>query len=312
MQSRQIIFPGNKKFAFSIFDDTDLATTENIKPMYDFLGSLGMKCTKSVWAFPPKKSASRRQDTLSDRHYLAFIKDLQEDGFEIGFHGAKDGSSKRDEVIDAIKIFNRCIGHYPKVYANHLDNLESLYWGLARFNSAFLRIISRYLKNRRSSEGHLEDSAYFWGDIARKHITYTRNFVFSGINTVKHDLYMPYHDPTRSYVNYWFSSSDGFNVSAFNKLLSESNQDILEKERGVCVVYTHFAYGFVENGQINPITKALIKRLSSREGWFVPVGTLLDYLRDERDRSQMSVRARRDLELRWLFNRIQHRRFFGP
>ena len=83
-------------------------------------------------------------------------------------------------------------------------------------------------------------------------------------------------------MKYWFSSSDGSGVSAFNELLSSQNLDRLEKEGGVCIVYTHFAYGFVdENGQLNATTKERLEDLASRNGYFVPVSQLLDLMRKQ-------------------------------
>ena len=41
------------KFRFSIIDDTDDATLENIKPVYDFLHKKKIYITKTVWVYPP-------------------------------------------------------------------------------------------------------------------------------------------------------------------------------------------------------------------------------------------------------------------
>lgn len=41
-------FPEGRQFAFSILDDTDDSTVENVKPVYDIFSSLGMKTTKTV------------------------------------------------------------------------------------------------------------------------------------------------------------------------------------------------------------------------------------------------------------------------
>ena len=37
----RIDWPDGKDFAFTIFDDTDLATLENVPPVYELLGGLG-------------------------------------------------------------------------------------------------------------------------------------------------------------------------------------------------------------------------------------------------------------------------------
>ena len=60
---------------------------------------------------------------------------------------------------------------------------------------------------------------------------------------------MPYHDPRRPLVNSWFASSNGANPEVFLHCLSEKNQDRLEEEGGACVMYTHFANGFLEGGR---------------------------------------------------------------
>ena len=50
MQKRtDIIYPQNKNFAFTIFDDTDYANIDNVKPIYDYLYDLGLLTTKSIW-----------------------------------------------------------------------------------------------------------------------------------------------------------------------------------------------------------------------------------------------------------------------
>ena len=89
---------------------------------------------------------------------------------------------------------------------------------------------------------------------------------------------MPYHDPDRPYVNYWFAVSEGARIKAYNSMLSEENQDRLASEGGACIMYTHLACGFLENGEINKRFRTLMERLSKMNGWFVPVRTLLDHI----------------------------------
>lgn len=38
-----VVWPGRKRFAFTIFDDTDLETVENGPGVYEFLSELGMR-----------------------------------------------------------------------------------------------------------------------------------------------------------------------------------------------------------------------------------------------------------------------------
>jgi hypothetical protein len=69
-------------------------------------------------------------------------------------------------------------------------------------------------------------------------------------------------------------------------------------------MYTHFGHGYVEGGRLQSRFRALMERLSRKNGWFVPVGVLLDYLRQRRDALEITDRQRRSLEQRWLWQKI--------
>ena len=116
--------------------------------------------------------------------------------------------------------------------------------------------------------------------------------------------FMPYHDENKPFVNYWFSSSDGHDVNTFNKLISDENQERLVESGGACIVYTHFASGFIENGVLNDNFKYLIKRLSKKGGWFVPVSELLGYLNTKNNNHIITDKQRFILELSWIKNQI--------
>ena len=47
-----VAWPDGKLFAFSIIDDTDLSTLENVRPVYDYISELGLRTTKTVWMLP--------------------------------------------------------------------------------------------------------------------------------------------------------------------------------------------------------------------------------------------------------------------
>jgi hypothetical protein len=115
---------------------------------------------------------------------------------------------------------------------------------------------------------------------------------------------MPYQDNTKPFVNYWFASSDGNNVDVFNKCIADKNQDRLEEEGGACIMYTHFADGFCQNGELSEKFKKQMKRLSKKSGWFVPASTLLDFLKKENKTHIINEKQRTALEWKWLFDKL--------
>ncbi|MCU1220587.1 MAG: uncharacterized protein JWN42_1784 [Candidatus Angelobacter sp.] len=297
-------FPDNKTFAFSIFDDTDLSTVENVGPVYRLLDEIGIRTTKSVWPLASTEAARLGGSSLQDFEYLTFVLGLKKAGFEVGLHNVRNTCSTRDEIEAGLKEFRLRIGCYPRVHTNHSCNRENIYWGPARFSSIGPLYRAMTMLNRPSFEGHIEDSKYFWGDLCHCRIDYVRNFVFREINLDRVNPSMPYHDPERRFVNAWFSSSDGHDVHSFCELLSEANQDRLEEEHGVCIVYTHFACGFASKGVIHPRVDFLLRRLARKSGWFVPVSTLLDYLQEQRSVGAISRTELSAMERHWLRDRV--------
>jgi hypothetical protein len=221
--SSPIVWPNGKKFAFTIIDDTDVSTVENTRGIYDLLAENGLLTTKTVWSLRAAGRAVTGGLSLEDPQYRDWILDLKERGFEIGLHGVSDGSSLRERVIRGLDYFRDAIGEDPSIYVNHVGQAEAIYWGPERLDPPVRWIYQAYRKSRKAQrfEGVDESSPYFWGDICKKRTKYVRNFVFSDINTLKMDPLMPYHDPRRPFVQYWFSSSYGSNFEAFCELLSE-------------------------------------------------------------------------------------------
>jgi len=305
--ANKINWPGGKDFAFTIFDDTDLATIENIRPVYEFCANLDFRFTKSVWPLKGKRTPKVGGATCEDPEYYNWTRALAESGFEIGLHCATYHTSTRAETKLGIERFRELYGHDPHCMANHTGCDEAIYWGSARLsglNRLAYNVLTRY---RRAGKflGHVEGQDLFWGDICRRRIKYVRNFVYSDINTLKCCPMMPYHDPERPYVNYWFASSEGPEVNAFTRCISEAAQDRLEREGGACIMYTHLACGFYDGGRIDPRFDALMRRLAGKNGWFVPVTTLLDHLREIHGHHALLPRERRLLERRWLKDKLR-------
>jgi hypothetical protein len=298
-------FPNNKKFAFTILDDTDLSTVENVSPVYRLLAELGMRTTKSVWPLASVRDGRLGGCSLQDSDYLKFILDLKDLGFEISLHNVRNHHSTREMIKQGLEEFRKLTDCYPRVQANHSTNRDNIYWGPARFNR--LRLLYRAgtaLQDGHIFEGHDPDTPFFWGDLCREKVDYVRNFVFREINLDRVNPTMPYHDPARPFVNYWFSSCRGGNANSFCKTLCEANQDRLEAEGGVCIMYVHFACGFVKRGVVDSRTEQLLRRLAGRDGWFVSVSTLLDFLRDERRATIIPATELTSMEQRWAFDKV--------
>ena len=122
-------WPSQKKFAFTIVDDTDKATVENVKPIYDLLARLGIRTTKTVWPIAPSQKGRFGGMTCEDEGYLKWLYRLKDEGFEIAFHGATDHTSLREDTGRSIRLFNKLFGNGQCLYCAHADQLESMYWG---------------------------------------------------------------------------------------------------------------------------------------------------------------------------------------
>jgi len=307
--------PPGKRFAFSVLDDTDDSTLENVEPIYTLLRDYGFRTTKTAWPLDCPEGSRNffAADTLQNKDYLRFVRELVEGGFELAFHGATMESSWRERTLEALEFLRNEFGHYPRIFCNHGQNRENLYWGHKRFRTPLLRALSRVLMREQgiSYEGDQEGSRFFWGDICRDVIHYVRNFTFERLNMLEVDPGMPYHVASTPYVRYWFSTTDAPDVNAFNRVVSRQRIDQLAADGGVCVVSTHFGKGFVRDGRVNPETKSLLRHLADKGGWLVPVSEVLDrLLATGRGRTLTQGELLR-IELRFVAERIRHRRTPG-
>lgn len=292
-----IVWPDGKRFAFTITDDTDKAQLDKIRAVYDVLLENGFRITKTVWPLRANGRGITGGQTLEDEDYVRWVCSLRDQGIEIALHGAADGSSSREAVLRSFEVFRTVFQCDPRMHINHVGQREAVYWGSARLDSPFSWFY-RAFRTPVPSEGHQPNSPYFWGDVCKDRIRYVRNMVWNDINTLKMDPLMPYHDPGRPYVNYWYSASHGSGIGRFCSLLSEKNQDRLAEEGGACIVYTHLGSSFY------PVTgdfKRLLRRLASLPGWYVPASTVLDFL--GQSRGLVNTAARRvpylSMQARW-------------
>jgi hypothetical protein len=285
-------------------------TMQTGPPVYRLLDELGMRITKSVWPLATTTQQVVGGSSCAEPDYLEWVLSLQAAGHEIGYHNAAGQPSMRSRTLEGLDRFEELFGGPPKVGSDHSGNREAMYWGRKRLSGAKAGIYHLAQRIQRPDRPHFsgEDPAseYFWGDICRERITYWRNFTFNRLNLLDVTPKLPYHDPRRPYVNYWFSSSDAPLLPNFVNLLSGDRLDRLEEAGGVCIMYTHFGSDFAPNGQLDPSFVRTMERIAARSGWVAPVGEVLDHLRASRDETLLLDTERARLERRWVLDRIRY------
>jgi hypothetical protein len=313
---RRVEWPDGHRFAFSVFDDTDMTTLENGPVIYDLFDRLDMRITKSVWPVAAPSWRPTAGSTCAEPDYLAWVLDLQARGHEIGYHNATDGSSTRDETRAALDRFRELFGHDPKVGADHAGNREALYCApkrLSGWRSVAYATAQRIRQPARPEfSGEVPTSPYFWGDLCRERITYWRGLTFDEPNLLRVCPVLPYHDPSRHYVNLWFPASDAPRCADLVALLDDERMARLEAEGGACIVYAHLGLDVVDGGRVQPELARRLTELRRRDGWFAPVGDILDHLRAGQPTSLLSEGQRARYETRWILDRIRARDRIGP
>jgi hypothetical protein len=313
---KKIVWPYDKKFAFTIVDDTDCTNLENGPVVYDFLNEIGLRSTKTIWIYNGEVRNDNSDiigDTCEKPEYRNWIQSLQKKGFEIALHSISWSRSDRNKILSGLELFKEYFGDYPKLMAQHNDSIEneSLYWGRNRLTFPtnlifdFLALINPKSKKSNIYKGIDPSSPFFWGDICRDKIKYVRNFVYSDINTLNSCPVMPYHDPAKPFVNMWFASSEAPEVNSFNKLIDKVNIDKLEQQEGCCIIYTHFGKNFVKNGILNQEFVNKMSDLARRNGWFSSASEILDYIDTFHDSDKISLFSRFNLEVKWLYHKLK-------
>lgn len=300
------MWPEGKAFAFTVFDDPDAQTLDVGREVYALLADLGFRTTKGTWPVRGPLPPSDRGGTCDEPEYREWVLNLQQQGFEIGWHNATLHTSRREETRAALDRFQQIFGQFPDTMAQHFNCEENLYWGDKRLTGV-RRVLYNALtlgRNRQHFHGEVPGHQLYWGDLCAERIKYVRNFVFANVNTLAVCPEMPYHDPLRPLVPAWFASSEGSRRETFIATLCEASQDHLAESGGACIMYTHFGHGFVRDGQLDREFVRLMERLSRLGGWLVPVGTLLDYLKSRQGLTYLTGDSRRRLEWQWLHEKI--------
>ena len=311
---RRLTFPDGKRFAFTIVDDTDVATVANVGPIYELLASLGMRTTKTVWPFrwPGEDSNFVSSETLEEPAYLAFVRKLAADGFEIASHGATMESSDRATTAAALARHEEVFGTIPRLYVNHSFNQENMYWGTARIDDPILKRLYGRINGAPPGyyQGHVPGSEWWWGDLCVAHHEYVRNMTFNSLNVLRTNPSMPYADPTRPLVRSWFSSADADDCREFIEVVTPKAVDQLEAEGGVCILSTHLGKRFVADGRVHPEVERILRDIARRPGWFVPASQVLDWLRSQQPKEtagRLSSDEWRRMQWRWAIDLVRRR-----
>ena len=233
--------PYPHRAGFCITDDTDAATLESVRAVYDLLASVGLKATKTVWAFRPEEpcgipalpDSTLRGITLEDPDYHAYCESLVARGFEICLHGASAGNNRRERTRRALEVMASHFGR-PRTFICHAKNADNPYWhektappGIAQ---AALKLASRY-----RCSGEDPQSPYFWGDLCGEHVGHIRLFRTRNVNTLADNPSMPYHEVEKPFVRSWFSATK----RSFADCTSPEAIRQLREERGLCVLYQY-------------------------------------------------------------------------
>src|SRR5213594_450362 len=120
-------FPDQRRFAFTILDDTDDSTLENVAPVYETLRKYGFRTTKTIWPMdcPEGSRHYYAADSLQRPEYLEFVRGRAQDGFEIALHGATMESSERERTMSGLAFIERELGIRPRLHVNHAENRDN-------------------------------------------------------------------------------------------------------------------------------------------------------------------------------------------
>jgi hypothetical protein len=305
-------FPGGATAALTILDDADHGTRAGLEPIYDLLHENGLYTTRSTFVLPQRQGA--RASDLTDQTYRDWLLKIQRQGFEICIHNVGNGVFVRPEIESGLHLFQEVIGRPPIVHCNHSSNPDNLYWSpKERFSWPISWAYSLFGKDkRRHYWGAVEDSPFYWADLLQGRIKYVRNLVFNAPNTLKMDPYMPYWDPRKPLVPFWFSSTDMRDPIRLGEVLTERNLDQLCAENGACIGYTHFGHpGFLDSeGKVSADLRRVVNAIRARNIWVAPVSTVLEHLLQKRRYNDCELGRARALRLsiRWAIDRFWSRR----
>ena len=277
--------PHPHRGGFAIVDHTDGASLEGVRIVYDFLDSLGLRATKTVWAFepegpsgiPPLPASVLRGVTLETRAYREYCAELVRRGFEIALHGASAGNNRRDRTLAAFERLERELKTGARTYVCHAKNAENPYWQARAVDRSPLRWVMKLVASRHRCSGEIPTSPYFWGDVCRERVRYVRLFRTAQLNTLAANPSMPYFEREKPYVRGWFTMTD----RSLGDATRPEALAMLSHENGLCILRQHLArHADPESWSVRPGFEAAMRRLrGAPDLWVDTAGAMLDRLK---------------------------------
>jgi hypothetical protein len=266
-----------------VTDDTDTATMEQVRAVYDYLSEQRFLTTKTVWAFnpeegcgiPPLPDSALRGITLEDAEYRRYCLGLKSRGFEICLHGASAGNNRRDRQEMALDIMRKEFGS-PGTYICHAKNADNPYWEeqttrLWPFNI----LLGRFSQHRCSGEDPA--SPYYWADLCYTCVEHIRLFRTRSTDTLAVNPSMPYYDPRKPLVRSWFSATK----RALRDCATPRALEALRRGNGLTVLYQYMhRYADARTLRLSDdLTDAVQRILAAGDVLVAPVSTIMRRLR---------------------------------
>jgi hypothetical protein len=303
-QWRLSLYPSGHTFAFTIVHDADSAYSQRLAPLFEQFDALNIKITATLFVFwadwahqggiwstwdriqdPAKKLLAPKSVPLVDGGERAFYLNLAARGHEIGMHTPSDTSDTTEQLERAFKYFTQVFGHPPTVYVEHSqasnretfenegENSQSSYYSLAT-----LKLYHPWVWVDGPLGLPPSDASRYYDLIA------SNGAPFSDEGARRY-----HYEKVFSRTGKWrLSDGDGF-----LREYSESNIDDLERNRGIALVYTHLDSKWLDSDTRKmraPLAERL-RYITSKNGWFVPAGAILDRVKAMRNLSLDSGRG---------------------
>ena len=297
----KIVWPEGKQFAFTVFDDADWETLENVGGVYSLLADCGLRTTKSCWVVrgdPDKGYAGganrRRRRPLAMAAATCSRRDSRSAGTARTWH-----SLPRRELTGrrwrSSPSFSAIIPSRPRI--TPVD--EAIYWGSDRLTGfhSFLYNLLTALSQQPASIAATSKATNTSGATCAG-----RRSSISAISSFRTSTRCGAARSCRTTTRTGRTSTIGLprpTAPRCSDLIaaSPSGSRTSWRRRGAPASCTPTSPTVSpRGGKVDPQFEQLVRRLAAKNGWFVPVTTLLDYLLSVRRRHEITPVERRRLE----------------